>query len=91
MDFGDLGFHQETVGDYIIRTFPEMMNDDQLYWHLDAADRILTVLEGKNWKIQLDNELPVTLVTDTIYFIKKETYHRLIKGTGNLILKIKEI
>jgi len=55
------------------------------------ADRVLTDLEGKNWKIQLDNELPITLVSDTNYFIKKETYHRLLKGTGNLILKIKEI
>jgi len=91
VDFGDLGFHQENVDGYIIRTFPNTMDDTQLYWHLDAADRVLTVLEGKNWKIQLDNELPITLVSDTNYFIKKETYHRLLKGTGNLILKIKEI
>jgi hypothetical protein len=39
--------------------------------------------------VQLDNQLPVPL-TETI-FIPKEMYHRVIKGTGDLTVKIKKL
>jgi len=37
---------------------------------------------------QFDNELPQPLKEKL--FIPRETYHRLIKGTGNLGVRIKE-
>ena len=40
-----------------------------------------------NWKFQLDNQLPVSLYESKL-FISKGTYHRLIKGTGDLVIKI---
>ena len=40
-----------------------------------------------DWKFQFDNDLPVDLSNKKL-FIPKETYHRLIKGTGDLTLKI---
>ena len=39
--------------------------------------------------IQLDNELPKPLTERT--FIPKEVYHRVIKGTGNLKVKVKKL
>jgi hypothetical protein len=36
--------------------------------------------------IQIDNELPKVIKENT--FIPKEVFHRLLKGTGNLELKI---
>jgi hypothetical protein len=38
--------------------------------------------------IQLDNELPQQF--DKPIFIEKEKYHRLIKGDGNLKLKVEK-
>jgi hypothetical protein len=48
------------------------------------------VLEGSGWKLQLDNMLPVELKREKIYTIPMMEYHRLIKGTGKLVVKIWE-
>jgi len=45
---------------------------------------------GTGWLLQFDNELPIELVEGEIYTIKKETYHRLIKGDDNLLIEIYE-
>jgi hypothetical protein len=44
-------------------------------------------MHDTDWKFQYDNDLPVDLSNKKL-FIPKETYHRLIKGTGDLTLKI---
>ena len=41
-------------------------------------------------KLQFDDLLPVTLEKNKQYKIPKETYHRILKGKGNLILEIRE-
>lgn len=57
-------------------------------WHRDKEDREIEVIGQTDWKIQLDNELPVSLSNNYI-FIPKYKWHRLIKGTtGTLTLKI---
>lgn len=88
---GDLGFQEEIIDGFIVRKFENSIDEHKLYWHLDAADRFISVVEGDNWKIQMDNELPITLIKNCDYFVQKETYHRLIKGNNDLILKIKEL
>lgn len=75
---------------YIERVFYDHVLDDDLYWHKDYCDRLIEIKSGENWQLQMENELPVTLVKDKIYPIPKETWHRIIKGTDNLILLIKE-
>jgi hypothetical protein len=40
--------------------------------------------------LQYDDALPIMLEKNKVYFIQAETYHRIIKGNGNLILKIVE-
>jgi len=90
VDTGELGFHQEIVDGYIIRSFDITMEENQLYWHKDKENRVLYIVDGLGWKIQMDNELPFTLTKDGVYVVPKETFHRLVKGTTNLILKIKE-
>jgi hypothetical protein len=40
-----------------------------------------------DWQFQFDNEIPQRLSENKL-FIPKETYHRLIKGTGDLKVKI---
>ncbi len=73
----------------IIRTFSQDIPEQELVWHRDERDREITILEETDWQFQFDNELPQTL-KDTI-FIPKDTYHRVIKGTNKLIVRIKEL
>jgi hypothetical protein len=73
-----------------IRVFDEFVDPMELIWHRDKKDRSVHVLEGKGWLLQYDDALPIILEKNKVYFIKAETYHRIIKGTGNLTLKIVE-
>lgn len=91
MDIGDLGFSQTIIDGYLIREFDYPIQENQLYWHKDKNDRVVSVIAGTNWKLQLDNSLPILLLPLEEYFVPKETYHRLILGDSKLILKIKEV
>ena len=70
------------------RTFEENITDVELLWHRDREDRTIEVIEGNNWKLQLDDELPVILEKNQKYFIPAGVYHRAIKGDGKLRIKI---
>ena len=70
------------------RTFEENVTDVELLWHRDREDRTIEVIEGNNWKLQLDDELPVILEKNQKYFIPVGVYHRAIKGDGKLRIKI---
>jgi len=72
------------------RTFLESVDSSELVWHRDKKDRLVTVLESQNWEIQYDNELPIHMNPGDQFFIPKNTYHRVIKGTGQLVVDIKE-
>ena len=73
-----------------IRIFDSIKSQNEFEWHLDKEDRIVEVLENNGgWCFQLDNKLPILL--NKSIFIPKETYHRIIKGNGKLILKIKKL
>jgi len=74
----------------IIRTFPFDLNEEELVWHRDHNDRNVKVLTGKGWKVQMDNQLPKEIKRGDTFFIPKETYHRIIKGTTDLVVKIIE-
>jgi hypothetical protein len=76
----------ETTKEYVIRKFDENVDPIELMWHRDNEHRTLYLQGETNWKIQLENELPTAFVPPI--FIPKHKYHRLIKGTGDLILKI---
>jgi len=77
----------EITDKYIIREFNENIDPIELMWHRDREDRIVEIIEGIDWKIQLEDQLPITLTNSPI-FIPKYEWHRVIKGTGNLKLKI---
>ncbi len=85
----DFPFEELIQKDYVIRTFSEGVDDMELVWHRDKEDRIVKSIGETDWMLQMDNELPQSL-TETI-FIPKNTYHRVIKGTGDLNVKIKKL
>lgn len=72
------------------RVFDSNVNEEELIWHRDKKDREIVILEGKDWKLQYDDKLPIKLEENKVYKIKAGDYHRILKGNGNLVLKIKE-
>jgi hypothetical protein len=76
----------EVTDEYIIRQFDENIDPIELMWHRDNEDRIIEALESTDWLIQLDDSLPIML--NKPIFIPKHMYHRTIKGTGPLLIKI---
>ena len=72
-----------------IRTFLETVEDSELKWHTDNEDRLIKPTHKTNWMVQLDNELPQKLSENHEILIPKGVYHRLIKGVGNLKIKVK--
>jgi len=76
----------EITDKYIIREFNENIDPIELLWHRDDEDRVIEILGETDWKIQLDNQLPTSM--NVSIFIPKHIWHRVIKGTGNLRLKI---
>ncbi len=83
--------YSEIIEDgYKIREFSHDTPSFEFVWHRDKEDRYVEALHETDWQFQLDNEIPKRLSENKL-FIPKETYHRLIKGTGNLKVKIYEI
>ncbi len=76
----------EVTDKYIIREFNENIDPIELLWHRDNEDRTVEILGETDWKVQLDNELPTSL--NQPIFIPRHHWHRVIKGNGNLRLKI---
>jgi hypothetical protein len=82
-------FKQVKIKENIVRrTFMMDVDTSELVWHMDREDRVVKVLEGQAWYLQLDNELPKKLIEGKEYFIPKMSYHRIFKGTSNLVLEI---
>ena len=71
-----------------IREFSKDVNEMDLVWHQDKEDRKIEILEGKGWKFQKDNKLPLELKKGDRIFIAEGEIHRVIKGTTNLKIKI---
>lgn len=74
----------------IIREFKYDVNCEDLEWHMDRKDRIITVIEGHGWMLQLETGLPFDLSSGKSYEIPKESWHRIIRGSNNLKILINE-
>ena len=70
-----------------VREFKVNTPNKELVWHRDKEDRIIQPTGNTDWLFQLDNDIPRLLTKDKL-FIPKETYHRLIKGTGDLKIRV---
>ena len=74
----------------VIREFKENVDSEELIWHRDRENREVTILQSSGWQLQMDNEIPKTLEEGKTYYIPAFVYHRVIKGDGNLVVKIKK-
>jgi hypothetical protein len=75
-------------GNIVRRTFSNNIPESELVWHRDHEDRVVLPLNENDWMVQFDNELPKKLTVGEEYFIPKNTFHRVIKGSGELQVEI---
>jgi hypothetical protein len=73
-----------------IRIFDENIDPIELMWHRDLKSRKVTILEGKGWFYQQEDQLPQQLNPGDQIFIPALEWHRIIKGNTNLKLQIEE-
>jgi len=85
-----LPFQETKLSDNIfIREFKQDTDSGEFMWHRDREDRIIESIGETDWLIQIDNELPKEISKEV--FIPMGTYHRLIKGTNDLKIKLIKI
>lgn len=83
-------YKENKKGNLTERVFKENTDTHELVWHRDKQNREVTVLESDGWMFQMDNELPIVLNEGDVIQIPKNTYHRIMRGNGNLKITIKE-
>lgn len=83
-------YTEEDLGEnFYLRTFSEDTLNEELKWHWDEEDRVVHPMHPTDWMFQLDNNLPQK-ISSTI-LIPAGEWHRIIKGTGDLTLKIVKV
>jgi hypothetical protein len=87
----DFPFKEELKEGFHVRTFTSDLTEMELKWHFDKEDRIVICEHDTDWMFQMDDELPIQIKKNTPIFIHEGTYHRIIKGTGDLIVKVKKL
>ncbi len=81
-----LPFQETKLSDNeFIRVFNQDTDSGDYMWHRDREDRIVESIGETDWMIQIDNELPKVI---SKVFIPMGVYHRVIKGTGDLKIKL---
>jgi hypothetical protein len=72
-----------------IREFKQDTDSGEFTWHRDRESRIVQSIEETDWLVQIDDELPKSLNEEV--FIPMGVYHRVIKGSGDLKIKLKKL
>ena len=85
-----LPFQETKLSDNeFIRVFSQDTDSGEYMWHRDFEDRIIESIGETDWMIQIDNELPKQIKGEIL--IPMGAYHRLIKGTEDLKIKLKKL
>ena len=82
-------FDESRLNDIIIRRFLPTVDESELKWHWDEQERIIEPLNQNDWMFQFDNGLPFP-IKEKIN-IPAGVIHRVIKGSTDLVIKIKMI
>lgn len=80
---------REKSSSHSVRVFKSDTDQDELKWHRDREDRIVEAVGNTDWMIQLDNELPKPI--EGLVKIPKGVWHRVIKGSGDLTVRIDKL
>lgn len=80
-------FQETKISDNVfIREFNQNTDSEEFIWHRDLEDRVIESIGDTDWSIQLDDQLPMKI--EGKISIPMGVYHRLIKGTGDLKIKL---
>jgi hypothetical protein len=71
------------------RVFKADVDSGELRWHRDREDRIIEPIEPTDWFFQKDGGLPIKI--EGQIYIPMGEWHRAIKGTGDLKVRIKKL
>jgi len=83
-------YSEEVQDEVILRVFKEDVDNEELVWHRDRKDRRVEIIESNKWYFQFEDQLPIEMKIGDVLNIPKESYHRIIKGGNDLIVKIFE-
>ena len=83
-------FKQTNESGLLVREFSSDTDSEELVWHRDRSDRKVLIRSGSGWMLQFENQLPFLLEKGKTYYIPKNTYHRVIKGSSSLVVEIEE-
>ena len=83
--------HKLPASSHTVVESPLLVFTQALAGHRDRENRLVEVLEGDNWYLQIDDELPKRLTVGEKYYIPVGVYHRVIKGNGELKVLITEM
>jgi oxalate decarboxylase/phosphoglucose isomerase-like protein (cupin superfamily) len=67
----------------VIREFDKKLGSKELIWHRDKEDRVISLIKGSGWYLQIENELPKEITANKTYNINKNVWHRIINKNGN--------
>lgn len=85
-----LPFQETKLSDNtFIREFSQNTDSGEMTWHRDREDRIIESTSETDWMIQIDNELPKKI--EGKVEIPMGVYHRLIKGSGDLKIRLTKL
>lgn len=76
-------------GDHFVRVFSQYLDETEMKWHWDEEDRIIESTEKTDWLFQFEDCDPISLNQEI--FIPKGVWHRGIKGTGDLKIRVKKL
>ena len=86
----NLPFSENELGEnQFIREFKQDTESGDFVWHRDREDRVIESIGETDWMIQIDNELPKKI--EGRVFIPMGIFHRVIKGTGDLKIKLTKL
>lgn len=77
----------------VIRTIPEEIDSPELVWHRDALNRKVVILSDNSfpWLFQRDSGIPTDMKKWDIIDIPKGEYHRVLRGSEDLIFLVIEV
>lgn len=78
-------------GGLFLRVFKEGVDSEEMIWHRDREDRRVAILESNGWLLQMDNGVPVEMKPQDSFTIPKNTWHRVIKGKGDLKIIVEKL
>ena len=67
----------------------DITDPTEFKWHRDLEDRIVEPIGETDWMVQLENQLPQKL--EGRVFIPMKMWHRVIKGSGDLRIKLTKL